>query len=418
MEDKIIFPSKYIRWKRKGQIFYFDLLNWSYISINSDGEKILSLIRQGYTIDQIVQRLRNYYLVSPDIIKQKVNRFVTQLIREGFLHFKTYRPKIETISFIPPDHPHVIYLHVTYRCNLQCTYCYNADYRVNFSGQELRTQDFLEAIDQIGDIGAREIIFTGGEPLLRPDIFRIANYARRKGFKVQLFTNGTLITRENAKRISETFHRVMVTLDGHVPEVHEKHRGVGTFNKVTKAIKSLTDLNVDLVVSTVITKYNIDSYIDICEYALNNLGANTVLMVPCELWKSWDEYQKLMPSLDKFFKLRRLVAQKYRVPEIPLIPRNQCGAGTGEIAIGPDGSVYPCQNLLMGEFICGNIRETNLTKIYTNSSILRMFKELTVEDIEVCNKCDLKYLCAGGCRATAYKLYNDIKAYNGCHSLE
>ena len=66
----------------------------------------------------------------------------------------------------------------------------------------------------------------------------------------------------------------------------------------------------------------------------------------------------------------------------------------------------------MGEFICGNIRETNLTKIYTNSSILRMFKELTVEDIEVCNKCDLKYLCAGGCRATAYKLYNDIKAYN------
>jgi len=139
---------------------------------------------------------------------------------------------------------------ITYRCNLQCKYCGAWEKKV----KELDTKTVLSVIDDLSTMGTKVMKFSGGEPLLREDLGEIIDFCKRKKMRVLINSNGTLFEKEFWKIIKAD--EVEISLDG-PRDIHDAIRGRGVHDKVIKAIEICKDANMNLVLCTVISKFNI-----------------------------------------------------------------------------------------------------------------------------------------------------------------
>jgi len=129
----------------------------------------------------------------------------------------------------------IVVWNLTRTCNLRCVHCYTASEAKKYP-DELTTDQAKAMLDDLAAFGVPAVLFSGGEPLVRSDVFELATYARSLGLHVVLSTNGTLIDRENAKRLKDLrFAYVGISLDSARPAVHDRFRGVaGAFDRTMK----------------------------------------------------------------------------------------------------------------------------------------------------------------------------------------
>ena len=154
----------------------------------------------------------------------------------------------------------------TYRCNLACSHCYGV---VEPGKKELSTHEVFLVLDEMADAGCLWLLLTGGEPLLREDFLDIYFYAKRKGFIVTLFTNGTLLTKEIADTLkSYPPFVVEVTLYGATRQVYERVTGVvGSFDKCVSGIDLLLNRGISLKLKATLTTVNKEELVDIEAFA-------------------------------------------------------------------------------------------------------------------------------------------------------
>jgi MoaA/NifB/PqqE/SkfB family radical SAM enzyme len=147
---------------------------------------------------------------------------------------------------------------ITRNCNLACVHCRASATRGPFSG-ELDTAAAFRLLDQIVQVGKPIIILTGGEPLLRTDIFDIAKYGIDRGLSMVMAPNGTLITKNIAEQIAHVgIRRISISLDGATPESHDRFRGVdGAFEGALRGIRLAKDAGIEFQINTTITKTNL-----------------------------------------------------------------------------------------------------------------------------------------------------------------
>ncbi len=150
----------------------------------------------------------------------------------------------------------VVVWNVTRRCNLHCVHCYASATDKPFEG-ELSTEEGLAVIDDLAEFGTPVVLFSGGEPLTRPDLFTLSRHARDRGLRAVLSTNGTLLTPEIAREVQEQgFSYVGVSLDG-LPDVHDRFRGKkGAFEASIAGIRACREAGVRVGVRFTITKRN------------------------------------------------------------------------------------------------------------------------------------------------------------------
>ena len=195
----------------------------------------------------------------------------------------------------------------TVACNLACVHCRASATNGPYEG-ELDTQACFRLLDQIKEVGDPIIILTGGEPLLRPDIFEIASYGTNKGLRMVMAPNGTLINAETARKMADSgIKRISVSLDGATKEAHDSFRGVdGAFEGALKGINHAVDAGIEFQINTSITKQNLSQIPEILETA-EKLGAvahHIFLLVPTGRGKyitdqeiDAEEYEKTPVSL-------------------------------------------------------------------------------------------------------------------------
>ncbi len=154
-----------------------------------------------------------------------------------------------------PPGPVVIW-NLIRRCNLACMHCYSISADVDFRG-ELSTREVLAVMDDLKAFGVPALILSGGEPLLRPDIFEIAAHAKSLGFYLALSTNGTLIDMPMALRVRDAgFHYVGISLDG-LQATHDRFRKkANAFDKSLGALRLLRDMGVKVGVRFTLTQDN------------------------------------------------------------------------------------------------------------------------------------------------------------------
>lgn len=299
-----------------------------------------------------------------------------------------------------------VYLHVTEKCNLQCIYCY-VDLRERHPEQtrKLHLADCIKLTEDINNAGYRpRYNITGGEPLLVSWIPEYIDFLKDRGHEVVLFTNAILFKKKAMKRLAGTCDLIRISLDGCSPEDHDYHRGKNTFNAVKRAIDCLLSLNARLMIAVTVTRRNKDrlgeiarAYGSMVNYApLYPRGDDEAIR---GLLLSGEEYY------DALFRTEG-VEPYARVAKALENTRNnriyKCATGSRSISVSETGDVYPCQLIHFPEFLAGNILEKPFPEIYRHSPVLESIRRITVDEIEGCSECSIRYICGGGCLARSY----------------
>jgi len=339
-------------------------------------------------------------------------------------------------------HPHdasalrLVAWETTRNCNLSCKHCRASAEHGTFSG-ELTTDKCLQLVDQIARTGNPIVILTGGEPLLRDDIFEIAAYGTAQGLKMVMAPNGTLITETTARQMADAgIQRISISIDGATPEAHDDFRGVpGAYEGAISGAQLAREAGVAFQINTTITNQNLHAIPEIMDLA-ERIGAvahHIFLLVPTGRGKelahqaisaadyestlNWFYDRKKTTHLQlkatcapQYYRILRQRAREENTPisfqthGLDAVTRG-CLGGTAFCFISHVGIVQPCGFL---ELNCGDITRDDFQHIWEQSPqflSLRDFNNLKGK----CGRCEFKRVC-GGCRARAFEATGDYLA--------
>jgi len=295
--------------------------------------------------------------------------------------------------------PVIAGLEVTYSCNLSCKHCYVAD---DYS-RELDLEEYCGLIDDLYNMGTFCLVFTGGEPLLRKDLFDIAGHAKAKGFLTILFTNGTLIDEDIADKIKQIgFWKTEISIYGATPETHDRiTQKQGSFEKTLSGVKALCKRGVDVRLKTLLLSMNIHEYSFMKKLA-RELGLNfrSDFQINPKLDGSLTPLNYKISSEKILEVIKARDGLKYFPCHAHETMNNLgCNAGKHMLSISPSGEVKPC---IIFPVSCGNIREQNIKEIWSEGNgILKKLRALKLADLTECSECTYRTYCIR-CHATSY----------------
>ncbi|MDQ1351524.1 MAG: hypothetical protein QG657_1828 [Acidobacteriota bacterium] len=414
--EKIVFPPRYNCYEREGWHLLYDPLNVVWIRVNRDGMIILEALKQEGTIANAGGYLaKQFPLETIETIEKIVGAYVANLANIGFLHPVEYRQKKWRHNY--QDVPSDIYLMMTHQCNLKCVYCYNDADREQFrqmdeTEPEMSKDQYLQFFEDAAALGVERILFTGGEPLLNPFTLEAARYVRQLGLKVEIITNGLMVTEANAAEMAETFDYISISLDSFKPETHEKMRGKRTHQRVLGSILLLKEKGATVRVNSVITGNNVGEIPETWKYAVEELKCDSYTPSLYAPGSSDPEAWELLPEMETLWKEKKRAGQVLnKVPAVVTKTsslRFSCGIANGEIGIAYDGSVYPCHLLHKPELKCGNLKEKRLGEILEKSELMSRLRTFHIDQNQQCRECDFRYLCGGGCLAMTYNIHGNF----------
>lgn len=311
---------------------------------------------------------------------------------------------------------------------MYCKHCYR-DAGIE-AADELNTAEGKQLVEEIAKAGFKIMIFSGGEPLVRSDIYELIEYAAKLGLRPVLGSNGTLITLDVARKLKEAGAMgIGISLDSLQPSKHDQFRNYeGGWKKAVEGMKNCKEAGLPFQIHTTVMNWNQHEILDITDFAVE-LGAaahHTFFLVPTGRGTDIEnqslnpqEYESLLKAImlkqrDVGIELKPTCAPQFMriAKEMGMSSRFQrgCLAGTSYCIISPIGDVQPCAYLNLP---IGNIRETPFSEIWSSNPI---FQELrTMKYNGKCGNCKYKTAC-GGCRARAayYNGGDYMSGEDGC----
>ena len=396
LHRKLKLPIDVVKIKKNDKVLFLNPSAPDWIVVSKNGAAILQLCNGKRNVEGIADALSMFGRKDS---KEEIIKFFEDII-SNTTFFSSTNIKVPNYQ---PHKLRIVQIALVGECNLKCTYCYAADRPKSMN--RLTHKDYFKLIADINGISEKvNIVLTGGEPLLSPYALELAEYAKVLNNQVQLLTNGTLITEQNAKRISDTFSLIKISIDGSTPAIHDFHRGKGTFSKTLRGFELLKKYDTPVQIAMTVTKKNIQDIDAMTKkfgsrltfaplFVAGRAKANKGLSI------TGKEYYEALSSVNGVKPLSYLcsslaVSKQKRIMK--------CAIGDGEISISENGDVYPCQLLHLPQFKAGNIRNQPLKTIYETSEVLKSCRKLTVLEIPGCKKCEIRFICGGACRARAF----------------
>lgn len=316
---------------------------------------------------------------------------------------------------ITKNGPRIISWNITLQCPLKCSHCY-VDAGEREAEGVLSTKEALGVIDQICETGRPVVVLSGGEPLMREDVFTIARYGTEQGLRMVMGSSGYLIDRAMAKKLHEAGIRtVAISIDSADPSVHDAFRGIaGVWERAVQAIRFCHDENIGVQINMSVMHSDIDEVRAVIERgtALGVRDFQLFFPVPTGRARLIESHsaqenegiirQILIEYRDSDLRIRPTCAPQFRRIADEIGVKNPgwgrgCIAGISYCRIYANGDVTPCPYLPVS---AGNVRITPFHEIWTNSEI---FAALRHPDLLTgkCGRCRFNTIC-GGCRARAY----------------
>ncbi|MFW6162525.1 MAG: radical SAM protein [Planctomycetota bacterium] len=339
----------------------------------------------------------------------------------------------------------IVVWNTTLRCNLACAHCY-LDARDRAGSDELTTEQAQAFIDDLAAMGSPVLLFSGGEPLMRPDLMELGRYAIDAGLRAVISSNGTLVTPEMAKQIAEVgFSYVGVSLDGSRATHDAFRRKEGAFEAAITGVKNCLAAGVKAGVRFTLNARNaadLDAVLDVverervprfCMYHLVYAGRGREMVADdlepqatrevvehlLDRTRDWHERGVETEVLttdnhaDGVLILHRVAAEEpQRLDEVrELLARHGgCSAGTKMANVDARGNVHPCQ--FWSHVTLGNVRERPLSDIWADEShplLARLRRKADHLTGPRCGGCQFRDLC-GGCRIRAEAVHGDLWA--------
>jgi len=353
------------------------------------------------------------------------------------------------------EKPYIVIWETTQACDLACVHC-RACAQPQRNPLELSTAEAKGLIDQIAEMKIPVFVLTGGDPLKRPDIYELVQYAHQRGVHTSMTPSATpLLTKAAIAKLKEDgLARLAVSLDGSTAEIHDAFRRVpGSYQWTLDAIRSARELGLPVQINTTITRRNLDGF-DSMVRLLETLDIvlwSVFFLVPTGRGQSADlvtaeefeiMFEKLYQTSARVkFDIKTTEAQHYRrfllqrraderrqgagaprtsVPAAQAFPAALGGDGIaraprglndgkGFVFVSHVGEVFPSGFLPLA---AGNIRKQRLADLYRDSPLFRMLRDASQLNGK-CGVCEFKEIC-GGSRARAYALTGDAMAEESC----
>lgn len=328
-----------------------------------------------------------------------------------------------------PNALRMVFWELTNACNLKCIHC-RACPADEKSPDELTTDEGKDLLDQIASFSKAAVVLSGGEPLVRPDVFEIAQHGTNLGLRMLLATNGTTVTPEIAQQIVHAgIQRVSVSIDGASAASHDSFRRIdGAFDQSWQGIEHLKTVGVPFQINTTIARHNINEIPAILDLAIARGAAalHIFLLVPTGCGKEIADDEMIDPQdyeriLDWFYERSkdveiglkatcaphyyRIMRQKdsaqgaspVRPAHGPDAVTRGCLAGSAVCFVSHKGEVLPCGYLTVS---AGNIRQVPFKQVWDEAEVFQVLRN--PDNLEgKCGGCEFRRVCMG-CRARAY----------------
>lgn len=357
--------------------------------------------------------------------------FPSWLLRHGITSMPVANGALGMGCIGYPGHPA---WEVTGSCNLRCIHCHAVSGKA--SADELDTDEGKRLIDMLAaESEFRTLVYTGGEPLVRRDIFELLRHSQRAGLANIIATNGTMIDEETAFKLKD--HGVVcnaISLDAADPSIHNRIRNrPDAFDLTMRAIEATKKAGILLQINTTAMEYNMESLPALIDFA-DECGAGIMLMYQLVAVGRGEKIETATLKKSANNYLSRLISEKQKKCDMIIEPVagpqywpyllekggirggltldlagtvfHGCAAGRGFVYIKANGDVWPCPFV---EISGGNIREKTFHQIYHGSKLFQDLREREERLKGLCGECHYKTVC-GGCRGRAHAYTGDYLA--------
>lgn len=326
-----------------------------------------------------------------------------------------------------------VWLEITSQCNLHCINCFNENHQ-EFKG-DMPLQDILHILQNLNTAGIPQITVTGGEPLIRKDVWTILDFATQLGFGLRFFTNGTTINDTNSMRLATyPISHIFASIDG-IGVSNDLLRGKGTFSRIATGIEKLAKFNRNVTLSVTLHALSLESIRQTFDFAAS-IGVRSLLIRPLlEYRPSSDELKIAKNELPAFIRQLELASiatgVEYQLNKFPFFENQKavfyedresdihfssitgdnqfgCVAGNTVAGIKSNGLAMAC-----------GFMPIKYSTDKSNSAVLHPFIQLWNESENIafmrkieanssCQSCSLLSVCGGGCRANAILAGNTV----------
>ncbi len=315
--------------------------------------------------------------------------------------------------------PSLVSWNLTRLCNLRCPHCYLSAGKK--ATDELTTTECLALLDEMQALGTEMVILTGGEPLLRKDIYQLARSASERGLWVVMGTNGVLVNDRVAQKMIECGVKgVGISIDSLDPDRHNSFRGgPNAWEHSVRALEVCKANGLEVLVQTTVMDMNRDEIPQLIEFArakgawsfnlyflvqtgrgqrMSDLSAGDTESLLTDLVEVQEAYRPMLVRAKCAPQFKRIAYETGGGG----LESGGCMAGTHYCRITPSGDVTPCPYM---DVSAGNIREQSFTEIWQSSPVLTALRDPSRLKGR-CGSCEYKELC-GGCRCRAYAGLDD-----------
>lgn len=373
-------------------------------------------------IDYLTGRYKVKKVENSDLSFQKPDKITTLL------------EKISAFYNLKLDAPITVGLDITDKCNADCIHCFHLR---NQKGESLKIDEYKKLITELAEMNVLNIYITGGEPLLNEKkVMEIIKEIKiHKGIRIELFTNGTLISDQMINFLKKNFDNkyhdaVQVSLDGPNAELHNKQRPGADFEIILTNIKKLTENNIPCRINVSVSSLNFNKMTEIYLVA-HNLGVNAINFSPVfpllkgknMLFNDFDtlliEFHKLYVESKNYIRpvigIDPLPILLYGILKArPLITKENvslfthfCPAGKTIAEIDCFGNVFSCYYLHNSQFSAGNIRNDSFKSIWQNPKSWSNLQNRNLTNT-ICDSCAFFEFCLGNCPAAAFHKFGNI----------
>jgi Fe-coproporphyrin III synthase len=420
--------------------------------INSTGVFIWTLLDGSRSVDDIgAEVLDNFQDAPPDQISDDLISFLNMMREEGFVSDSHARVRNAAAARTFPDHsdgPKSLDLSLTGRCNLHCAYCFYAQEMKSLT--DLPLDEWVSFFRELRDLAVRDVSLSGGEVFLRPDLWELIDELTDCRLRYSLLTNGTLVTEDTllqfeAGKRRQRLSSIQVSIDGSRPDVHDKSRGQGSFEKAIRGLRLLKDAGFPVTARVTVNRHNVDDLDNIARLLLDDIkirtfGTNdampmgsgcdnqkTITLTPMQQVKAMktlarlaDRYEGRVQAtagpLAKWYSFQEMeharatgeLSARWKMGYL-----TACGCVFGKLSVHHNGIITPCN--ILAKLELGRINHDSLTDIWKTHPLLRSLKDrrsIPMTEVPGCEDCEWADYCNGSCPGLAYEMTGDFNRAN------
>ena len=405
-------PLEEIAEQRISNVFYriIHIPSLNVLSLKDESVDFWNAVRMSHDSDSCLSKLLDTFSVSKGKLEEDLAGFIEELSNSGFLILQNTERKIgspvrnitptkdlEFIDYSLENHfLRCVQIELTKKCNQKCLHCY----LVNNRDEELTTNEWVDIIDQLAEIGCGDVTITGGELFTRKDAIEIIKHAREKLMLLDIYSNLTLLDDDQIDLISRLFVRsVQASVYSYNEDTHDRITQVnGSFRKTIRALERFKANGIQIAIKCPLMTLNYNDLDKVKDLA-DKMGA--LLQVdPVITVKTNGDRTPLQYRLED----ERILGEIITKPNVNFlidseIPRGKrkeiagkviCGAGLNSICITANGVVWPCMAFPLD---IGNLRSTGLKFIWQESKVLKDWRSHTRGDVKACNECKYAEIC-------------------------